>query len=64
MDISGNKLSGSVPTELVKLDSLDSLSLVSNKLCSSIPTELQALSSSVTNYKVTTGNSMGALCTH
>ena len=39
------------------------LKLHSNQLCSDVPTEVQALSSGLdTNYKVTTGNSIGTVC--
>ena len=38
------------------------LDLYSNKICSDVPTEVQVLSSRVTNYRVTTGNSIGTVC--
>ena len=34
----------------------------SNKFCSDVPTQVQALSSSITGYQVTTGNSIGTVC--
>ena len=36
--------------------------VTSNKLCSDVPTELQALSSSISAYRVTTSNALGSEC--
>ena len=36
--------------------------LYSNKLCSAVPTQVQALSSGISDYYVTTGNSFGTVC--
>ena len=36
--------------------------LFSNKLCSDVPTQIQALSSGVSVWSVTTGNSFGTVC--
>ena len=33
-----------------------------NKLCSDVPTEVQALSSNLSNWGITTGNSFGTVC--
>ena len=36
--------------------------LSTNKFCDDVPTQVQALSSSVSNWQVTTGNSFGTIC--
>ena len=43
LDLSGNELTGSIPTELEYLDNLEALDLSDNQLTGSIPTELGSL---------------------
>ena len=58
-----NKLSSRIPTELGKCTGVTKyFKLDSNRLCSDVPTQVQALSSGVTNWFVTTRNSIGTTC--
>ena len=57
-----NELSSSIPTQLGQLINMEQFFLLKeNNLCSEVPTEVQALSSGVTHWGVTTGNSIGTV---
>ena len=61
--LNDNSLSSTVPTQLGRLEKMKyGFWLKSNKLCSDVPTEVQALSSGVTDWFVTTSNSLGTDC--
>ena len=58
-----NSLSYAVPTQLGMLVKITSgYQLYSNKLCNDLPTQVAGLSSQVTSWRVTTGNSIGTSC--
>ena len=56
--------SSTIPTQLGLMTGITSdFALSSNKLCSDVPNQVTALSRSVTSYwQVTTGNSIGTVC--
>jgi len=63
LKLQSNSLSSALPSELGNLASLNTFFGVnSNQLCSDVPTELAALSSSMTDWLVTTENSLGTVC--
>ena len=58
-----NELSSSLPSELGQLQALDSgFSFTYNSFCGDVPTQVRALSSGVSAWVVTTGNSIGTWC--
>ena len=58
-----NSFTGRTPTELGRLNQVTAgFRLDTNKLCDDVPTEVQALSSGVSYWEVTTGNSFGTIC--
>ena len=61
--IQNNQLSSELPTELGRLSEMTiGFYTHSNKFCSDVPTQVQALSSGVSDWLVTTGNSIGTVC--
>ena len=61
--LNGNSMTGSVPSELGALTDITTrFYLNGNSFCSDIPTEVAALSSQVSNWDITTGNSLGTDC--
>ena len=63
LDLGRNEITGTMPTELGNLNQTESFQFYSNRLCGDdVPTQVQALSSGVSSWQVTTGNSFGTLC--
>jgi len=62
MHLGYNYLDGATPSELGNLQIAEGLRIYQNQICDDIPTEVQELSTTVSNWYVTTGNSIGTTC--